>query len=61
VDRLPAWVQGILSLLPITHAATVIRAAALGEKVPALACLVLLGMGLALFLAAARLVKRARE
>ena len=32
LDRLPVWAQKILSLLPLTHASKVIRAAAFGES-----------------------------
>lgn len=41
IESLPGWAQGVLSVLPLTHAAQAIRADALGLTIPAGSLLVL--------------------
>jgi Nod factor-specific ABC transporter NodJ protein len=61
VDRLPQWVQAILHLLPLTHAATAIRSAALGKEVNILSLLLLAFLGATLFWIALHCVNRAKD
>lgn len=61
VDRLPALVRPLLSLLPLTHASGVIRAGALERPVPVLSLAVLAGAGAVFFFLAWRCVDRARD
>ncbi len=61
LDRLPEWLQSFLGLLPLTHASTVIRAAALGEAVNWTSLVLLSGLSLILFLIAYRCVNKARD
>ncbi|MDR1920943.1 MAG: ABC transporter permease [Candidatus Adiutrix sp.] len=61
LDSLPLWAQHILTLLPLTHAAKLIRAAALGEA-PAPTSFFCLGAAALLFLVLAVFtVKLARD
>ncbi len=61
VERLPVWAQKLLFLLPLTHAAKSIRAAAFGHP-PALSSYAFLSaFGLAFFLAAFWCVNKARD
>jgi ABC-type multidrug transport system permease subunit len=61
LERLPAWAQGLTELLPLTHAARAIRAAALGHAVPATPYLLLAGLGAGFFFLAVYSVNQARE
>lgn len=61
VDRLPGWLQSILGLLPLTHASTVIRGAALGEAVSRVSLVLLAVTGMFLFWIAYHCVNRARD
>jgi ABC-2 type transport system permease protein len=61
IDRLPDWVQLPLSLLPLTHAATAIRASALGNEVQISSLLLLLILGALLFWTALHCVNKARD
>lgn len=61
VERLPVWMQKILSLLPLTHAAGSIRAAAFGHA-PAISSYgILLALGAVFFFAAFWCVNKARD
>ena len=61
VDRLPEWVQAILSLLPLTHAAAAIRGAALGNEVNFASLFLLIVLGALLFWIALHCVNKARD
>ncbi len=61
LDRLPEWAQQALSILPLTHAAKIIRAAAWGQTPAAAGYLVLLVLGLLSFFMAIRFVDKARD
>lgn len=61
VDRLPDWLQSILGLLPLTHASTAIRAAALGGAVNLLSLILLTVIGAVLFWVAIHCVNKARD
>ena len=61
VERLPLWAQKLLSLLPLTHAARSIRAAAFGGPPAAVSYGILLALGVAFFLAAFWCVNKARD
>ncbi len=61
IDRLPDWLQSILSLLPLTHAATAIRHAALGKSVNGFSLLLLATLGATIFAVAHHCVNRARD
>lgn len=58
---LPDWGQKLLGLLPLTHAARLMRATAFGEAPGAGGYLLLGGIGLGCFLFAFLSVRRARE
>lgn len=61
VDRMPHWVQAVLQILPLTHAARAIRNAAFGQA-PDLFSYALLGaVGVGLFITAFYCVNRAKE
>jgi len=61
LDRLPEWAQYILHVLPLTHAAQAIRAAALEAPVVWTHYGVLIGGGIVVFLLALRSVDLARD
>lgn len=61
IDRLPEWVQLPLNLLPLTHAATAIRASALSNGVQISSLLLLLILGALLFWTALHCVNKARD
>ncbi|MCE5332972.1 MAG: ABC transporter permease [Desulfobacteraceae bacterium] len=61
IDRMPEWVQQVLSLLPLTHASKAIRSAAFGERVDLASYLLLAALGTVLFVLAFHWVNRARE
>ncbi|MDR2405824.1 MAG: ABC transporter permease [Deltaproteobacteria bacterium] len=42
LDKLPSWAQGILSILPLSHASTAVRRAAFGEPAQLLPFIILL-------------------
>lgn len=61
VDRLPEWVQALLALLPLTHAATTIRSSALGGEVKLFSIVLLAVLGGLLFIMALHCVNKARD
>lgn len=61
IDRLPHWLQNILSLLPLTHASTAIRNAALGQSVNGFSLLLLAALGAIIFTVAHHCVNSARD
>lgn len=61
LDRLPEWAQGVLTLLPLTHAAKALRSAGFGETPDISSYLLLLCLGLLGFVLAMNCVKRARD
>lgn len=61
LEHLPVWGQRLLSLLPLTHAAKAIRAAAFATPPEAVHFLVLTATGLLFFLFAVLSVSQARE
>ncbi len=61
IERLPHWLQGVLGLLPLTHASTAIRAAALGEPVDHFSLWLLAALGAGCFVFAFYCVNRARD
>lgn len=61
MDRMPEAAQSVLSLLPLTHAARIIRAAALGRPVDPFSFLILGVLGLAALGLAIRCVGRATD
>ncbi len=61
VDRMPHWVQTILSFLPLTHASRAIRAAAFGQPADPYSYFLMAALGTVLFILAFHWVNRARE
>ncbi|MDR2612345.1 MAG: ABC transporter permease [Deltaproteobacteria bacterium] len=61
MDALPGWAQGVLKLLPLTHASRAIRADAFGEPAALLPFLILAGCCLVFFTLALWAVSRARD
>ncbi len=61
LDRLPVWLQKILGLLPLTHASTAIRAAALGRPVHVMSLVLLAVIGVIFFGMAYYCVNKARD
>ena len=61
LDRVPEVVQMLLNLLPLTHAATAIRSAALGGQVMVFSVALLAGLGMILFVIALYCVNKARD
>lgn len=61
VEHLPWWAQKLLYLLPLTHAAQGLRAAALGQPVPLVSYLILLGLSLVTGTLAIIAVRQARD
>ncbi len=61
VDRLPVWAQAPISLMPLTHAASIIRGAALGKPLAAGSFTVLALFGILLFCVAYACVGKARD
>ena len=61
IDRLPTWARYPLSLLPLTHASSAIRAAAFGKPPVMFSYIVLAITGSALFVLAFLCVNRARD
>lgn len=61
IEHLPVWVQQILILLPLPHAADAIRAAAFGGAPRPVDYLILAGTGLATFVFAMLTVRKARD
>ena len=61
VDRLPIWAQKVLYLLPLTHAAKSIRAAAFGQEPEPVSLLILLITGCTCFFIAFHCVNRAKD
>ncbi len=61
LDRLPNWVQAVLSILPLSHASSTIRAAALGREVNVYSLVLLAGLGGLCFWIALHCVNRARD
>ncbi len=61
VDRLPEWAQKIITVLPLTHAAAAIRAAAFGQTPHPGSYLLLFCLGVSCFFLAYYCVNRARD
>jgi ABC-type multidrug transport system permease subunit len=61
MERLPAWAQKILSILPLTHCSGAVRHVALGEPAGWAAFVVLPAFGVAFFLFALGSVNKARD
>jgi Nod factor-specific ABC transporter NodJ protein len=61
VESYPLWIGRVVSLLPLTHASNVIRAAALGREVPGLSLLYLLCLSVLAFSCALMVVGRSRN
>lgn len=61
VDRLPQWAQGLLHLLPLTHATKSLRAAAFGQEPSVFSYLLLFVIGCGCFGAALACVNRAKD
>jgi ABC-type multidrug transport system permease subunit len=61
VERMPAWVQTGLRLLPLTHASQAIRSTAFGQSPEAASYLLLAGLGGLCFVLAFRCVNSARD
>jgi ABC-2 type transport system permease protein len=61
VDRLPEWMQWLLSVLPITHAAHLIRNAALGGELRAGSISILSFYAVLFFVLAVFAVRRAKD
>ncbi len=61
LDRLPVWAQKPIALLPLTHAASIIRNAAFGKSLSAVSFLLLTVAGIGLFFTAYACVNRARN
>lgn len=61
VDRMPAWSQKLLGVLPLTHATRLIRGAAFGEPPEPYSCALLGVSGVILFVLALHFVGRAKD
>ncbi len=61
VDKMPEWLQGILSFLPLTHASRAIRADAFGQAPSAIPFAVLTVAGIVFLLLAIRQVGKAKD
>jgi ABC-2 type transport system permease protein len=61
VDRLPPWIQAVLNLLPLTHAAHAIRAAAFDQPASPFSYCLLAFVGAVLFILAFCFVNQAKE
>lgn len=61
LSNLPEWGQSLLGLLPLTHAAHAVRAAAFNEPAQPIDFLVLIGVGALCFLFAILSVNQAKE
>jgi len=61
VDRLPAWAQKLMFLLPLTHASDSIRAAAFGKQPHLFSYFILLLTGMIFFFVSFHCVNRARD
>lgn len=61
VDKLPEWVQHALMLLPLTHASSSIRAAALNKPLHFSGFLIMAVIGIAFFILALNSVNKARD
>ncbi len=61
LDRLPDWLQTFLGFLPLTHASTAIRAAALGKPVQVTSILLLGVTAVAMFIMAFYCVNKAKD
>jgi ABC-2 type transport system permease protein len=61
VDRMPVWAQKILHLLPLTHAAQIIRSTAFGEAPEVFSYVLLAGLGAGMFVVAFLCVNKAKE
>ena len=61
MDKLPEWLQCVLSVLPLSHASRSIRAAAFGGRPEAVSLLALVLCGLLFFLLAVYTVGKARD
>ena len=61
LDKLPEWLQGMLTLLPLSHASRAIRAAAFGQPPRLAPFLILAGCCLIFFLLALHTVGKARD
>lgn len=61
LSAMPEWAQGLLSLIPLTHAADAIRSAAFGETPPMVSLGVLALLGLIFFVFAYKVVDAARN
>lgn len=58
LSQVPTWLQYGLSLLPLTHSSTCLRAAALGQPIPWESFMVLLGFLVAFFLGGMAALKK---
>ena len=56
--NLPGWLQGLISLLPLTHAAQCLRAEALGHPFPWLSLGILIAFGLVFFVGSITALRR---
>jgi ABC-2 type transport system permease protein len=61
LERMPLWVQKVLSALPLTHAATAIRTSSFGMQPELLSYVVLLVLGVLAFVGAFLCVDKARS
>lgn len=61
MDRLPGWVQPIMNLLPLTHSARAVRAAAFGQPPAAADYMVLCALGLCGLVLAGLCVDKAKD
>ncbi|MBF0171323.1 MAG: ABC transporter permease [Nitrospinae bacterium] len=61
LSSMPEWAQGALSLIPLTHAATAIRAAAFGQTPPLGSLAILALLGALFFIVAYKVVDAARN
>lgn len=61
LENFPVWAQNLIHLLPLTHAATSIRAAAFGERPPLTSLAILAVTGTIFFLISVLCVKKAKD
>lgn len=61
LDSLPAWAQGVLSVLPLTHAAKAVRAEALGGSAEPISLIILSATSILFLLLAISTVTKAKD
>jgi len=61
LENFPGWAQNIIYFLPLTHAATAIRAASFGNRPSWVSLMILIGIGIGFFCISVLCVKKAKD